>query len=57
MGFERTRVSLRRDDLASARCLGHVWCFTCILAQARLEWVFGREMISPKRDNFMLLLF
>ncbi|QCD96100.1 hypothetical protein DEO72_LG6g802 [Vigna unguiculata] len=26
-------------------------------AQARLNWVFGREMISPKRDNVMRPLF
>jgi len=44
-------TSPQRDDLASARCLGHVWCFACILAQARWEWVFGRTCDSPRRDG------
>jgi len=30
------------QGLAQARCLGHVWCFACTLAQARWKWVFGQ---------------
>jgi len=51
-GFERTRVSPRRDGLAWARCLGHVLVLGCSLAQASPKLVFEREMVSPRRGDF-----
>jgi len=27
------------------------WCFACVSAQASLKYVFGREMILPKRED------
>jgi len=43
VGFERTRVSLRRDVM--------VRCGVLRVFPGELNCVFGREMNSPKREG------
>ena len=55
LGDELSRLG--ESGLPKRDVLVMFWCFACISGQASLKCIFGREMISPKRDNLMLLLF
>jgi len=57
VGFERTRVSLRRDDLAWARCNGQVWCFACISAQASWIVFLGERWTRPSDRTWCCCCF
>jgi len=54
-----SELGSRSGETASPKRDVAVMCdaLFAFLAQASLKWVFGREMISPKRDNVMWSLF
>jgi len=49
LGDELSRLG--ESDSPKRDVLVMFWCFACVSAQASLKCVFGREMISPKREH------